>query len=206
MRWSIDYYPLCTHHVFLSHCAEDREDLVVPVYHALEAAGVIPWLDQVDYTYGRDSRTALRDGVLGSRHVVFFVTPAMISTGRGWCVFELAFAELLQSSLYRGEPLVNLSLPLFFLRQADESLPRTVWQAARDRGMFLEPKGGPKAKSARVGWAADAITRFLHNEEQRARSMALRERADREFSTELTRPAGLLERVTRFDPRPLRPG
>lgn len=151
MRWSIDYFPKCSHHVFLSHCAEDRANLVIPVYDALTAAGVSAWLDQVDYTYGRDSRTALKDGVLKSRHVVFFVTPDMISTGRGWCVFELAYAEILQANLlHPGGPLANVFLPLFFLPLTDPTLPRTVWQATRDRGNFLEPKRGPKAKARRV--------------------------------------------------------
>jgi hypothetical protein len=203
VRWSIDYFPGCTHHAFLSHCREDRADLVIPVYEALTTTGVTAWLDQVDYTYGRDSRTALKDGVLYSRHVVFFVTPAMISTGRGWCVFELAFAELLQAALHRGEPLVNVFLPLFFLPQSDPALPRTVWQATRDRGNFLEPKRGPKAKARRVEWAVEQVVQFLGNEEKRSADMAARAAADRTFRQELAKPPGLLQRVTRFDPNPL---
>lgn len=200
MRWSIDHFPRCSHHVFLSHCREDRDALVGPVYEALSARGVGAWLDEVDYTYGRDSRTALKDGVLYSRHVVFFITPAMLSSGRGWCVFELAFAELLQAALHRGEPLINVLLPLFYLRQADPTLPRTVWQAARDRGNFLEPKRGPRAGEKRVEWAAEQIVQFLGNEERRATDMAARALVDRAFRRELTKPTGLLQRVTQFDP------
>jgi len=122
--WKVDSYPVCTRHVFLSHCREDYDDLVRPVYDALKSEGVVGWLDREDYTYGRDSRTALRDGVLRSRHVVFFITPAMISTGRGWCVFELAYAEILQANLlHAGGPLLNVFLPLFFLPQSDTILP-----------------------------------------------------------------------------------
>ena len=32
--WRVQSLPRCTHHVFLSHCAEDRVRLVQPVYNA----------------------------------------------------------------------------------------------------------------------------------------------------------------------------
>jgi hypothetical protein len=97
--WQLQSYPVCTHHVFLSHSREDHDPLVRPVSDALVADGVVPWLDREDYYYGRDSRSALRDGVLRSRHAVFFVTAELIASGRGWCAFELAFAEVLQATL-----------------------------------------------------------------------------------------------------------
>lgn len=83
MFWQIHSYPPCDHHAFLSHCADDRAWLVHPVFDELKARGIIPWLDREDYYYGRDSRTALRDGLLRSRHVVFFVTRAMLGYTRG---------------------------------------------------------------------------------------------------------------------------
>ena len=101
MFWQITSFPKCEHHAFLSHCAEDRAVLVRPVYDRLLAAGVVPWLDQEHYYYGRDSRAALRDGILRSRHVVFFITDAMLDTPRGWCVFELAMTEVAELN-FRG--------------------------------------------------------------------------------------------------------
>lgn len=127
MFWQIVSFPICEHHVFLSHCAADRDWLIHPVYDHLTRRGVVPWLDRDDYYYGRDSRTALRDGLLKSRHVVFFVTRAMLEYSRGWTALELAFADILQSNLtYRGGPLVNVILPLFFVDPADSDLSRFI--------------------------------------------------------------------------------
>ena len=83
MHWEIQFFPLCTHHVFLSHCREDRQWLLHDVCEELQRREVIPWFDQHDYPYGRASFQALRDCVLKSRHVVFFVTDAMLSQARG---------------------------------------------------------------------------------------------------------------------------
>ncbi len=44
--WTVHHLPRCTHYVFLSHCAEDRERLVQPVNNALENSKYSPWLDQ----------------------------------------------------------------------------------------------------------------------------------------------------------------
>src|SRR4051812_37711552 len=113
MFWQITSFPRCEYHVFLSHCAEDRDILVRPIYDRLTAAGVTPWLDQEDYYYGRDSRSALRDGITRSRHVAFFVTDAMLATARGWCVFELALTETAELNFrVTGGQLANLFLPL----------------------------------------------------------------------------------------------
>ena len=200
MFWQPDSYPICTHHVFLSHSREDHDALVRPVYDGLREKGVIGWLDREAYTYGRDSRTALKCAVLESRHVVFFVTPAMIASGRGWCVFELAYVELLQAALVRpGGALANLFLPLYFVPQSDPALPRTVWQAPRDRGRFHDPAAdGPPGP-----WAVREVVRFLRTEERLAADFRSRARADREFKTELRKKRGLFDRACRFDPQPL---
>jgi hypothetical protein len=50
--WRIQHLPRCTHHVFLSHCAEDRDRLVQPVYVALEEGKYSPWFDRHHYYAG----------------------------------------------------------------------------------------------------------------------------------------------------------
>lgn len=199
MFWSVAAFPRCTHHVFLSHCREDHDALVRPVYEGLAARDISGWLDREDYHYGRDSSTALRDAILRSRHIVFFVTPALLTTGRGWCVLELAYAELLQASLVRpGGALANVILPLFFVPQNDEVLPRTVWQLARDRGRFCDaPSAG------RVDWAVAEVERFLRDEQRVAMDCAEHFKRDKEFRKELKARTGLTERATQFDPHPL---
>lgn len=202
MFWNVHAYPTCTHHVFLSHCREDHDPLVRPVYDRLRAAGAEVWLDREDYHYGRDSRAALRDAALRSRHVVFFVTRAMLTTARGWCVLELAYAELLQAGLTRaGGAMANVILPLYFVPQADPDLPRTVWQLARDRGRFHDPA----ADRDPAVWAAGEVVRFLRDEERLANDLASLARRDAGFRAELKARTGLRERVARFDPRPLLP-
>lgn len=199
MFWQISSFPSCGYHVFLSHCAADRDDLVHRVYDELEARGVVPWLDREDYYYGRDSRTALRDGLLKSRHTVFFITLAMMDYRRGWCSMELAYADLIQANLlYRGGPLLNVVLPLFFLDQADPELVRTVWGTLRDRGRFHRPSDGDAAL-----WAVDQIVAFLLREQELAQDLAKDMIAGQPFADDLADRPGLGARVTSFAPRPL---
>lgn len=203
MLWQITAFPSCTHHVFLSHCAEDRDALVSPVFDRLQSSGVTPWLDREDYYYGRDSRSALRDGVLRSRHVVFFVTDAMLSTARGWCVFELAYAELLELNFQeKGGHLAHPMLPLFLVPQTDERLPRTVWQAVRDRGRFHNPT----TAADRVEWCVGEIGSYLQREQQLSRDTATVARQDMPFAGRLKAVPGLFDRVTKFHPRRLPSG
>jgi len=60
MFWQIASFPRCSHHVFLSHCQEDRATLVVPAYDAVAGAGVKPWLLLV--VAGIDAAARLRRG------------------------------------------------------------------------------------------------------------------------------------------------
>lgn len=198
MNWLIQTFPTCTHHVFLSHSAEDRATLVHPTYERLGRAGVVPWLDRHDYPSGRPSRVALRDAVLRCRHAVFFVTHAMLRQARGWCVQELAWVELLQDNLVGpGGTLLNVSLPLFFVPHEHDRLPRSVWQAARDRGVFY-PGQVPRAD-----WAADQIARFLAREQLLAGDQRRATLRQPDVRAGLRPRTGLLDRVTRFDPQPL---
>ena len=199
MFWEIASYPRCEYHVFLSHCAIDRQSLVYPVYDELMRRNIIPWLDREDYYYGRDSRTALRDGLLRSRHVVFFITLGMMDYTRGWCLMELAYSDLLQANLiHAGGPLLNFELPLIFLDRTDSDLQRTAWDALRDRGVFHHPTNGDP-----VAWAVDQITAFLHREQDLALDMAKVIVPGQPVHDALTRRPGLLERVTLFDPSPI---
>lgn len=196
MFWQITSYPRCEYHVFLSHCAADRADLVFPVYEELKRKGIIPWLDRDDYYYGRDSRSALRDGLLRSRHVVFFITQAMMEYRRGWCAMELAYSDLLQSNFaYAGGHLLHFELPLLFLDRSNAELSRTVWDILRDRGRYHPPSGGDA-----VAWAAEQIHAFLHREQDLALDMAKVVLPGQPIHSALGQWPGLVDRITRFDP------
>ena len=200
MLWQIRTFPKCRHHIFLSHSREDRDDLVRPVYDALAAAGVVPWLDEEDYNYGRSSREALQAALLSSRHVVFFVTDAMLKSARGWCVLELAYAEILSANLRgRGGSLAHAFLPLFLTEQADQRLPRTVWQAVRDSGHFLPTGSSAQAQQ----WCVQEIKKFLLGEQQMCRDFYKSCEQDASLKEETQRTPGLYDRVAKFQPRRL---
>ncbi len=197
MRWQISSFPSCRHHVFLSHSQEDRLRLLNPIREKLEAAGVIPWFDQDDYFYGRPSRTALRDGILNSRHTIFFITDAMLNSARGWCVMELTIAELVESNFQvRGATLAHPILPLFLTSQTDERLPRSVWQDLRDQGRFCPTTIDVNP----VEWATREILDFLRREEALAKQRETELRRDSKLRDELKQTPGLRERVARFEP------
>ena len=199
MFWQIASFPRCEFHVFLSHCAIDRPWLVHPVHDELVRRKIIPWLDRHDYSYGRDSRTALRDGLLRSRHVVFFITLGMMDYRRGWCMMELAYSDLLQTNLtYAGGPLLNVELPLIFLDRTNSDLPKTAWDALRDRGIFHHSVDGDP-----VIWAAEQITAFLHREQKLALDLTKVVVPGQVVHSDLVRRPGLIERITRFDPGPI---
>lgn len=201
MLWQIQSFPKCRYHVFLSHSQEDRDGLVRPLAERLTASGISPWLDEADYNYGRSSRESLQDAVLASRHAVFFVTDAMLQSARGWCVLELAYAEILDANLQgRGGRLAHAYLPLFLVEQDDPRLPRTVWQAVRDRGHFM-PRGSTASTQE---WCEQEIRNFLRREQQKCNEVNESCRMDDLLVGEIDRTPGLLVRVTRFQPRRIR--
>ena len=167
---------------------------------SLRERGIRAWLDRHDYPYGRGSRAALRDALIGCRHVVFLVTDAMLTQPRGWCVQELAWTELLQDNLLHagGPALQNVFLPLYFVEPSDSRLPRSVWQAARDKGVFCQAGVG------RPEWAVGQIEAFLRREEKLSAEFRRYARRNEGFRTGLRAKHGLFDRVTRFDPQPLR--
>ena len=198
MAFLVDSFPRCTHHVFLSHTGLDKADLVVPVYQQLRTMGIIPWIDRHDFAYGRDSLVSLEEGVMFSRHVVFFLTPSMLANPKGWCPVELGYADLLQRNL-RGNGIdwVNVMLPLIFLPEPNTTLPGTVWRTLADRGATHRPDRDPD----RVTWAVETIHRFLLTEKRRAEQLERRAKKEKPFRDSLTRTTGLKERVTLFDPQ-----
>ena len=136
--------------------------------------------------------------MLSARHVVFFVTDAMLQSARGWCVLELAYAEILDANLQgRGGKLAHAFLPLFLVEQGDPRLPRTVWQAVRDRGHFM-PKDSTLSTAA---WCQREIRDFLRREQQKCNDVNDSCRMDGRLAGDIDQTPGLLVRVTRFQPR-----
>ncbi len=198
--WRVQSLPRCTHHVFLSHCAEDRVRLVQPVYNALENSKYLPWLDQHHYPRGQDAFAALREGIIHCRHIVYFVTAKFLSQGRGWNSVENAYSNLLQDNLRFPLELCHIQLPLFFVPQNHVILQRSAWGPLVQRGQFYRPG---RVDSRAINWATREIMAFIRQEEKRGASLADQIRSDPNFQLLLEKEKNLLRRVMCADPPPI---
>lgn len=198
--WRVRYLPRCTHHVFLSHCAENRVRLVQPVYDALQEDHYSPWLDRHHYPRGQGAFAALREGIIRCRHVVYFVTEAFLSQGRGWNSVETAYSDLLQKSfLHFGLELCHIQFPLFFVPQSHATLQRSTWEPFIQCGRFYPPG---EVDGEAVNWATQEIVAFIRQEETRGPSLAIQIQNDPSFQGILKEEGNLLFRVMCADPPP----
>ncbi len=198
--WKICQFPRCTHHVFLSHCAEDRLRLVQPVYAALESAKYKPWLDRHHYPAGQGAFEALREEILRCRHVVYFVTAQFLSQGRGWNSIENAYANLLQENLrFSSLELCHVQLPLFFVPHGHVTLQRSAWAPLVSRGRFY---AAARVDGGAVNWATKQIEAFIHQEERRGVPLADQVENDPGFRPLLALELNLLRRIMCADPLP----
>ena len=122
----------------------------------------------------------------------------MLDQPRGWGIVELVWAYLLEENLREaGGDLQTIVLPLFFLRQDEERVLRSVWQSIRDRAAFHSPQDGDP-----VAWAVRQISSFLQREAERGLDLAAGLEPDsREYARLKERP-GLIERIANLHPTP----
>ena len=198
--WRVSHYPRCTHHVFLSHCAENRRTLVHPVYTGLQKDQYVPWLDRHHYPRGQGAFAALREAIIRCRHVVYFITEEFLSQGRGWNSVETAYSELLQANLTQpAVVLCNVQLPLFFLSRSHGILERSAWGAFVQSGRFYPPGN---VDGGAANWAIQEITAFIRQEENRGQSLAIQIEKDPSFQRILADEKNLLSRVMCAYPLP----
>ena len=183
----------------MSHCREDAGELVLPVYDKLRLRGVSPWLEHHDYPLGPPSVEALQNGILKSRHVVFFVTPSMLNIARGWCIVEYTLSRILQNNLQRSLEMSHVVLPLFFVDRNDPLLVRSGWRDLVERGGFFSPAAN---SFNTVEWAADQIIKFLFNEHLHTDFISQLLRQVPSYARMMEEP-GLIERVTNVQPEPI---
>lgn len=197
--WKIRHLPRCTHHVFLSHCAEDRDRLVLPVYNALKDSQYSPWLDQHHYPRGRDPFAALREKIIHCRHVVYFVTAKFLAQGRGWNSTERAYSNLLQKNLHFRLELCHIQFPLFFVPRSHAILQRSAWEPLVQYGRFYKPG---RVDSGAVKWATREITAFIRQEEKDGAFLAAQVQHDPDFRLLFKKEKNLLRRIMCADPLP----
>lgn len=196
--WRVRSFPRCTHHAFLSHCAEDRVRLALPVFQALQNALYSPWIDQHHYPAGQDPYEALREGIVHCRHVIYLVTARFLQQGRGWNSVENAYSNVLQASLHeRGLELCHAQLPLIFLPQGHPILVRSGWGPLVPRARFYAPA---RVDGGAVAWATQEIISFIKQEEIRGAGLAVQVQRDPGFKPLLSAEPNLLNRIMCADP------
>ena len=204
--WRISQWPECEFHVFLSHSAEDRDDLIFPIKRALEAGGVVAWLDCHHYPIAAGSHEALREALLRCRHLVYFVTSETLRQARGWIHAERTYGELIQAhGRFFDKELFRYELPLFFVKNDHKTLLRSTWHSLMaDKGRFFRAKRG-STKSDQINWAVEQITSFIKKEQRRAVDIAHHVQHDPELFRRFSKEQHLMRRIAAADPPELAP-
>ena len=214
-HWRIDHWPACVAHAFFSHCAEDRNALVIPVYEELSRRRFAPWIDRHHYPAGRNAVGTLREELLKCRHVIYFITPAMVRQGRGWPSAERALAETIQQQLVYGDEIAHVELVLLFMTPSDPIYLRSVWRSLSDKTMHCPHRaertilrravpwlddGVRTWRQQHVRWAADTIEAFICQEERWAAELTIRFNQDSHLQKYFSRDANLAKRILALSP------
>ena len=198
-RWQISHWPKCEFHVFLSHCAEDREHFVIPLQKELERRQIASWLDRHHYPLGTASHEALREGLLKCRHIIYLITRETLKRARGWVSVEKTYGDMIQGRFRHEElELSHVELPLYFVRQDDAVLVRSIWQTDRQKGKFYEGNNVTTQKA--ISWAARQIEEFVRQEELRGEQIADLVKHDPMLRTKFSHEPNLLRRIAASDP------
>jgi len=205
-NWLIDHWPNKGFDVFLSHVAEDRDRLILPVYEALKQRKRIPWIDQVDYPLGVESIDALRQHLVRCSHIVYFITPAMLTQGRGWTAVERTLSSLIQSQFHFGSQVFyHFQVPLIFLpseMQAKAEYVRSIWSPLKELGITCPFDAQENPEKAQE-WATELIDDFVRKEQVAAvshrKQLAEQQNASEFFSTR----KGLMEWLCSLGPNDL---
>jgi hypothetical protein len=76
-----------TFDVFISHASEDKDDLVRPLAHALQAGGLSVWYDEFELRIGDSLRRKIDRGLASSRFGIVVLSKFFF--GKGWTEYEL---------------------------------------------------------------------------------------------------------------------
>jgi TIR domain-containing protein len=200
--WTPKFWPRVAFHVFLSHSAEDRLSLINPVDRELRTKQIIPWVDYHKYPAGRNPMEALRTEVLRCRHVVYFITNAVLKQGRGWTATERAFVDQMQSRLhFNGVEFQHVELPLIFTEPNDPSLLRSVWSPLIPKAKFF--RLSRRKRESRVAWSVRTIEQFLQEEESWATVVGSRLATDPAARAAFDVETEILQRLRAVDPTQL---
>jgi hypothetical protein len=190
------------------------------VYEELKSRGIIPWIDRYHYPVAHDAFEALRENLLKCRHVAYFITPAMLRQGRGWCNAERAFAATIQQYLrYGGAEVAHVELPLLFMASDDPIFQRSLWRSLIDKARACPApirrtfwqriysgfdNGARNWGHAHIQWAADTIQHFVRQEREKwALDLADSFAQDTTMHATFAGEPNLMRRLLAQSPRPL---
>ncbi len=73
--------------VFISHASEDKDEVVRPLAHALQAGGLSVWFDEFELSIGDSLRQSIDKGIGASRFGIVVLSKAFFN--KGWTNYEL---------------------------------------------------------------------------------------------------------------------
>lgn len=72
---------------FISHATEDKNDIAIPLYHALKNRGAEVWFDEFEMTVGDSLRKSIDRGLANSKHGIVILSKIYMS--KFWTGVEL---------------------------------------------------------------------------------------------------------------------
>ena len=73
--------------MFISHASEDKDEVVRPLAHALQSAGLSVWFDEFELKIGDSLRQKIDRGLAKSRFGIVVFSRVFLS--KGWTNYEL---------------------------------------------------------------------------------------------------------------------
>ncbi len=73
--------------IFICHASEDKRDVVRPLVHAMDKAGISYWYDEVKVRWGDSITEKVNEGLRTSRYVIVVLSESFIS--KNWPQREL---------------------------------------------------------------------------------------------------------------------
>jgi hypothetical protein len=88
--------------VFISHAAEDKDEIVRPLAQSLREMGLVVWYDEFELKIGDSLRRKIDAGLVASRFGVVVLSPAFFE--KGWPNYELD--GLVTREVTGGQPII----------------------------------------------------------------------------------------------------
>jgi TIR domain len=193
--WYIEQWPILGFDAFLSHCAEDRETLVIPVYERLRELGVLPWFDRHNFPIAIEPFNALRTNLLRCRHVVYFITRNLLKQGRGWCAAERSLADLVQRQFQIAtSSMWTFELPLLLVDPTDPMFLRSSYAPLLPRAQSYTQR--QQRGQSRVDWIVAMIQRLLQQQHSETDRLADQLNDDPNLSQFVDGRSGLRKRLS----------